>query len=482
MAGRGIVARLGGVGNVVNGVLSFGLALVIWAVMQTDAGENSFLSAADQSSLDWAFQLRDDQPLKHSGPTIIIDIDDGAWSEAIEQRAAALAYAPREDIARALELARGAPGRARPAAVIVDADLSWRTPDEDAERRIDAILADWARDAEAPLLILIREPASGRDTPQDPSRFREPARAEIFAAATPAAPIVVATARATTDNEGRPEAFSLYSCIAGPAGVRAMASPVLYAAAARRAPSSAAAVETVERTLVNATQYCRGERASPAIELDAFDRGAIRSAQRTSYINYNTAVPLDAASSGTIQIARDLLLFPADTQATSVIPTGGQLPAVVIVGSSAALARDFFRTPLGEMSGSAVIVNALRGFEAAGPLRNLTPMLEIPMIGVSVIAIVAFFMLARAIRNRILSHRSAKLLGHLGRGFARFLLNPVSVEILASVLVTFVGFAITFWALDHGYFASIAGPSFAAAFNEARQEFEEMTAHVRSTA
>jgi hypothetical protein len=55
----------------------------------------------------------------------------------------------------------------------------------------------------------------------------------------------------------------------------------------------------------------------------------------------------------------------------------------------------------------------------------------------------------------------------------------VSVEIVASVLVTFVGFAITFWALDHGYFASIAGPSFAAAFNEARQEFEELTAHVR---
>jgi hypothetical protein len=58
---------------------------------------------------------------------------------------------------------------------------------------------------------------------------------------------------------------------------------------------------------------------------------------------------------------------------------------------------------------------------------------------------------------------------------ARFLLNPVSIEILASLLVTFVGFAITFWALDHGYFASIAGPSFAAAFNEARQEFEELT-------
>jgi hypothetical protein len=448
--------------------------------MQTDAGENSFLSAADQSSLDWAFQLRDDQPIKNLAPTVIVDIDDDAWTAAIEQRAAALAYTPRDSIVRALELARGAPGGARPAAVILDADLSWRTPDEAAEQRIDALLADWAADPDAPLLILIREPAAGDDTPESPARFREPARAQYFAAATPAAPIVAATARATVDDDGRPERFSLYSCIAEAGEVRAMASPVLYATAARRTSSAAAAVASVEAALVAATRYCRGETASPAVTLELSGRESIRSAERTSYINYNASVPLDAAATNRIQVARDLMVFPVDTPARTVVPSGGALPAVVIIGSSAALARDYFRTPLGEMSGSALIVNSLRGFEAAGPLRNLPPALEIPLIGVSVIAIAAFFMLARSIRIRIIQHQSAKLSDLIGRSFARFLLNPVSVEIFASVLVTFVGFAITFWALDHGYFASIAGPSFAAAFNEARQEFEELTAHVRA--
>ena len=66
---------------------------------------------------------------------------------------------------------------------------------------------------------------------------------------------------------------------------------------------------------------------------------------------------------------------------------------LTIIGSSAALSRDFFRTPLGEMSGSAILANALRGFEAAGPMRGLPPILEIPLIGISVVAIVAFFLL-----------------------------------------------------------------------------------------
>jgi hypothetical protein len=477
-----LVARLGGMANILNAVLGFLLALAIWFVMQTSLGQNSFLSAADQSSLDWAFQLRDDQPLKHLGPTVLIDIDDRAWTAAIEQQAAALAYTPRDQLARALELARGASGGARPAAVILDADLSWRTPDEAAESRIDAILADWAADPDAPLLVLIREPAAGLDTPQAPARFRDPARAEIFAADIPRAPIVAATARATVDNDGRPERFSLFSCVAEGGRLRAMASPVLFAAAARRAPSAAAAVASVNAALEGATRYCRGEQTSPAVTLDAFSRGEIHSTQRTSFINYNVSVPLDAAATGRTQVARDLLLFPVDTAVQSVVPTGSVLPAVVVIGSSAALARDYFRTPLGEMSGSALIVNALRGFEAAGPLRNLPPALEIPLIGISVIAISAFFMLARSIRIRIIARRSAKLSGRISRSFARFLLNPVSVEIIVSVLVTFVGFAITFWALDHGYFASIAGPSFAAAFNEARQEFEELTAHVRADA
>jgi hypothetical protein len=479
---RTIVDRLGGMGNILNGMLSFLLALAIWGVMRSEVGQQSFLSAADQSSLDWAFQLRDKQPLKNLGPTVILDIDDAAWSEAIEQHAAALAYTPREDIANALELARGGAGGPQPAAVILDVDLSWRTPDEAAERRIDAILRDWAADPDAPLLILIREPAGGRDTPVDPARFREPSRAEIFAATTPRAPVVAATARATIDSDGRPEVFSLYSCVVEPSGIRAMASPVLYAAAARRAPSAAAAVASVQAALGDATRHCRGERASPAIAIDLFDRGVIRSTLRTSFINYNTSVPLDAAATGQVQIARDLLLFPAGTAAARVIPSGAALPAVVVIGSSAALARDYFRTPLGEMSGAAIMVNALRGFESAGAMRGLPAALEIPLIGVSVIAIVAFFMLARRVRNDIIRHRSAHILNRVGRGFARFLLNPVSIEIFASVLVTFVGFAITFWALDHGYFASIAGPSFAAAFNEARQEFEELTAHVRRDA
>lgn len=472
------VERLGGVSNITNAFLSFGLALVIWALMQSELGQKSFLSSADQSSLDWAFQLRDNQALPNLATTVILDIDDEVWTTAVEERGAALAYAPRDAIARGLELARGGDGRARPAAVIVDIDLSWRTPDEAAEQRIDALLADWAADPEAPLLILIREPSEGSDTPANPSRFRAPERAHIYAAATPAAPIVAATARATTDDTGRPEMFSLYSCVDEGGSIHAVANPILFAAAARRAPSAAAAVEHVNAALVDATAYCRGERKSARIALDLFDRGVVRSARRTSFINYNVSVPLDAASTG-VQVARNLLIFPVDTAATSVVPPGLDLPAVVILGSSAALSRDYFRTPLGEMSGSAVIVNALRGFEAAGPMGNLPPALEIPLIGFSTVAIVIFFLISRSLRSRLPKNPHAHISSKIGRGLARFLLNPVSIEILASLLVTFVGFAITFWALDHGYFASIAGPSFAAAFNEARQEFEELTSDAK---
>ncbi len=475
----GIIQKLGGVGNILNAFLSFALSLVIWGVMQTNLGQDSFLSSVDQSSVDWAFLLRDGRTLPHLGPTVMIDIDDAAWSDAVETRAAALAFAPRDDIVKALELARGKPG-ARPAAVVVDIDLSWRSPDEAAEQRIDEILESWAVDPGAPLLILIREPASGMDTPEEPGRFRAPERAGIFSADVATAPIVAATARATTDGAGRPDVFALYSCTVIGDEIRATASPILYAAAARRAPSAQAAVDRVNTAMVDATRYCRGERASQAIALDTFDRGVIRSGRRTSFINYNTSVPLDAAETGQVLIARDLLLFPVSTNSASVIPSGGELPAVVVIGSSAALSRDFFRTPLGEMSGSAIMMNALRGFEAAGPMRNLPPALEIPLIGFSVLVIVMFFNVSRDLRSRLPMGEKLKLSVRFGRGFARFLLNPVSVEVLASLLVTLLGFAITFWALDHGYFASIAGPSFAAAFNEARQEFEELATYFRA--
>ncbi len=464
--------------GLVNMALSFVLAVGVWAIMQTQPGQDSFLPAADNESLDWAFQFRDNQAIPNLGPTVMVDIDDDAWSGAVERGSAAIAYAPREEVLRALELARGGGGGARPAAVIVDVDLSWRSPDTAAELQIDALLNDWRDDPDAPLLILVREPASGDDTPDAPSRFPDPARAEIFNAETPEGPIVAATARTTYDDQGRPEEFNLYSCVEREGVITALANPVLFATVARRAPDARAAAERVNEAMEAATEYCRGERSGPGILLNAFDRGQIKIGSRTSFINYNVSVPLEAATSGRVQIARNLLMFSVNTQQSRIIPVGSGLPAVVIIGSSSTLARDYFRTPLGEMSGSAILVNALRGFEAAGPLGSFPPLMEIAMIAVAVVVISGFFTLARAMRESLPQGPQTSVMLRFGRAFARFMLNPVTVEILASMLVIAVGFTITYLALDYGYFAGIAGPSFAAAFNEARQEFEELTADV----
>ncbi|MBO6635117.1 MAG: hypothetical protein JJ937_11280, partial [Parvibaculum sp.] len=175
-----------------NFLVSLFLALAVWVGLRNDVVWESFIGEADREAIQIAFAMRVNRTLEGTGPILFLNLDDSVW-HGEKSDSPPLAYAPRPVIYKLLRDSFGTPGFPRPSVVIADFDLFWRTPDEEAESRIDALLEEWGRDPEAPLLVLQREVVDGDGTKAYPAAIR-PSLRDRFIDEAPEGNIVWASA------------------------------------------------------------------------------------------------------------------------------------------------------------------------------------------------------------------------------------------------------------------------------------------------
>lgn len=460
-----------------NFVLSLALALIVWAILRTPEGWQTFLGEADREVLQIAFEMRVNQTVDGTGPIVFVNLDESVWeSEATD--GPALAYAPRNVVADMLEAAYGIPGFPRPKVVVADIDLFWRTPDEAHEQRIDDLLTRWGSDPDAPLLVMQREVIEGDGHPETPARARPSSRDGIVEAA-PEGNIVWSVAQITGDEIIGARNFAHYLCVNTEDGPEVVATTALYAIAGRTAPSARAAAAQVRAAMQGPRDYCVGASQDPGFVLERTDREPLRFLEQESFINYS-AHPGNDPRFEPGMIAADMFYIPAGYANPPMVSGLASTNGVVIIGSAAAMARDRHMTPYGLMGGSMVIANMIRGLEEGGEIERLPWALDALLLTVFVIMIVAAFWYARMARDWIGPTRHLSWIGRAVRFPVKLLTNPVIVKLLIGFGIFWVSTLASFILLDSGKWVSFAAPAYVAALNEAREDFEELMESLRN--
>src|SRR5690606_439374 len=194
-----------------NLLVSLFLALAVWMGLRNDTVWESFIGEADREAIQIAFAMRVNRTLEGTGPILFLNLDDSVWYGE-ESDSPPLAYAPRPVIYNLLRASYGTPGFPRPKVVVADFDLFWRTPDEEAEQRIDALLEEWGRDRSAPLLVLKRDVADGDGTNDYPAAIG-PSPRDRFINEAPEGNIVWASALFTGDEVIGARYFEHFLCL-----------------------------------------------------------------------------------------------------------------------------------------------------------------------------------------------------------------------------------------------------------------------------
>ena len=460
-----------------NFLLSLVLALVVWAILRTPEGWQTFLGEADREVLQIAFELRVNQTVKGTSPILFLNLDESVW-QSDETDGPALAYAPRKVVAEMLEAAYGIPGFPRPKVVVADIDLFWRTPEEAEEQRIDDILTRWGNDPDAPLLVMQREVVDGDGHRDQPARARGSGREAIMANA-PAGNLVWSVAQITGDEVVGARYMSHYLCIKTPAGIDVVAATPVYAIAARTALDARSAVALVNRAMEEPRRHCRGERQETAFVLERTERAPISFIQQESFINYSAHPGGDPVSEPTL-VAADMFYIPAGFANAPMVSGLASSNGVVIIGSAASMARDRHMTPYGLMGGSMVIANMIRGLEEGGEIDRMYWLADASLLTIFVALIVASFWYARIARDWIGPTSHLPFFARLIRLPIKLLTNPVIVKLLIGVGIFWISTFASYLLLDNGIWVSFAAPAYVAALNEAREDFEELMESLRN--
>ena len=460
-----------------NFVLSLALALIVWAILRTPEGWQTFLGEADREVLQIAFELRVNQTVEGTGPVIFVNLDESVW-ESDETDGPALAYAPRNVVADMLEAAYGIPGFARPKVVVADIDLFWRTPEEEQEARIDAILARWGADPDAPLLVMQREVIEGDGHPGSPARAR-PSNRDRLVETAPEGNIVWSVAQITGDEVIGARYFAHYMCVNIADGLTVVPTTALYATVGRTSATAREAVMRVNAAMSGPRAYCSGETEDPGFTLDRPNRPPLRFLKQESFINYS-AHPGNDPRAEPDMIAADMFYIPAGYANAAMVSGLASGNGVVIIGSAAAMARDRHMTPYGLMGGSMVIANMIRGLEEGGEIERLPLALDAVLLTVFVIIIVAAFWYARIARDWIGPTKHLPWFSRAIRFPVKLLTNPVIVKLFIGFGIFWISTLASYLLLDSGNWVSFAAPAYVAALNEAREDFEELMESLRN--
>eukprot|EP00439_Symbiodinium_sp_Y106_P087868 s1_g404.t1 len=410
--------------------------MLVWIGLRNDVVWGSFVGEADREALQIAFEMRVNKTLPGSHPILFLNLDDSVWQGATAD-GPALAYAPRPVLADLIEAAYGTPGLPRPKVVIVDIDLFWRTPDEAAEQRIDALLKKWGRDPEAPLLILQREVTEGDGRPDSLAAARASDRDAIIESA-PEDNIVWASAQLTGDEVMGARYFTHFLCIDTPAGIQASPTTAFYAAVGRKSETPREAIKTVQKSMDGPRSYCTGTWDDVEFDVNIPGRDAMNFKGQQSLINYNLHAG-DADDPEPQLPAADMFVIPAGMVEPGMVAGLSANDGVVIIGSAAIAARDRHISAYGAMGGSLVIANVIRGVEAGGEVRRMAWYLEAILLTLFVMLIVLAFWYCRKARDYLRPMDDLHWAMRVARTPINLLTNPVIIKILIGIGVFWVG-------------------------------------------
>lgn len=460
----------------INFLISLALALGIWMALRDDVLWGSFLGDADREALQIAFNMRVNKTLTGTGPILFLNLDDSVW-HGDDNDSPPLAYAPRPVIYNLLLAAYGQPGMPRPKVVIADFDLFWRTPDEGPEKQIDELLEAWGKDPDAPLLILQREVMDGDGSLGAPATVRESPR-ERFIREAPEQNIVWSSALFSGDEVVGARYYDHFLCLKSVKGASVVANTALYAVAGRFADTPRDAIAQVKASMKNPSRYCvKGGEVKYV--LAPTHHKPISFSGRSSLINYSTRPNDNFDYTSPDLISADMFIIPAAAVSSEMVGGLAENDGIVIIGSASLTARDRHMSVYGEMGGSLIIANTIRGLEVGGEVHRLNWYIEAFILSVFVALIVLAFWYCRRARDFM------KPLASLPWYIKPFeiplhvMTNPVIVKILIGVSVFWLGALATYFMLDYGLWIGFAAPAYAAALNEAREDFEELMESLR---
>jgi CHASE2 domain-containing sensor protein len=342
--------------------LAFGLAtfLIVHAF-----DDRVLIGNSSDAALDFLMRLQADGATASPGPPIAtVDIDEAAFIAMGRPT-----ITPRDVLAKIL--ARIA--EAQPKLVILDIDLGW--PDSPSnEKALSDVLLKFARTKGAPVL-LVREPLPN-----------VPTIAALFVRPTPYDSIVNLGGRVRwvsadflQDSDDVVRRLRPWVAACQDTKPIVLPSAVLAAKIVSHEQGSIAALDGLDKALRSAAPVCSGRQA--AIPADASAQAAQLLAQPSKY---------QAVLSKVLREPRILYRFSwvqgaafelaTNTAQSIVVPPGPVLDPdadldifrgrIVVVGSSAAEARDMHLTPLGEMPGEMILANAVRSMIGEGPVHE----------------------------------------------------------------------------------------------------------------
>jgi len=459
-----------------NFLLSLVMALGIWLALRNGAIWSTFLGDADREALQIAFNMRVNKTLEGTGPILFLNLDDSVW-HGDDANSPPLAYAPRNVVYNLLKAAYGEPGAQRPKVVIADFDLFWRTPDTGPENQIDALLEQWGKDPGAPLLVLQREVMDGDGSRTAPATIRASPR-DHFITDAPQHNIVWASAIFTGDEVVGARYFEHFLCLKTDHGADVVANTALYAVAGRTATSPRQAIEQVNQAMKVPRQYC-ANGGRDWYELPLTGRAPIDFSGRGSLINYNANPPDNFDYSSPDLIAADMFIIPAEAVSTDMVSGLASNNGIVIIGSASLTARDRHMSVYGLMGGSLIIANTIRGLEVGGVVHRLHWYVEAAILSVFVTLIVLAFWYSRQARDFMIPIEDLPWYARPFRLPLHLMTNPVIMKIVIGISVFWMGAIATYYMLDYGLWIGFAAPAYAAALNEAREDFEELMENLR---
>ena len=274
--------------------------------------------------------------------------------------------------------------------------------------------------------------------------------------------------------------FEHFLCLKSDAGPGVVASTALYAMAGRRANSAREAAAQVDAAMKEPLRYCAGEDPETyKLEITGREPAGFRS--QRSLINYSARPQGDFDFTSPGLIAADMFVIPAAAVSSEMVGGLAANNGIVIIGSASLTARDRHITPYGPMGGSLIIANTVRGLEVGGQVHRLHWIIEATLLSVFVSLIVLAFWYCRLAREIVDIEPASQVPWYVEAYQIPFALvtNPVIVKILIGVSVFWLGALATYYMLDYGLWIGFAAPAYAAALNEAREDFEELMENLR---
>jgi len=224
---------------------------------------------------------------------------------------------------------------------------------------------------------------------------------------------------------------------------------------------------------------CPGTWDDVSFELTSPGREPLTFKSQQSLINYN--LNAGTADDPEPQLpAADMFVIPAGLVQPGMVAGLSANDGVVIIGSAAVAARDRHISAYGAMGGSLVIAKVIRGVEAGGEVRRMAWYLEAILLTLVVMLIVLAFWYGRKAREYLKPMEGLHWAMRIARTPINLLTNPVIIKILIGIGVFWVGAGASYFLLDDGLWLGLAAPAYAAALNEAREDFEELMESLRN--